>query len=105
MGGSTPVQMGCEAMLELPDSYFKEVQEKYKRRRDIFTSALKDCGFQLTAPQSAYYAFCRYDNVPALKGLASMDACFYMLKTVGVACVNGDNFYDDDGPKEQYLRF
>eukprot|EP00978_Attheya_sp_CCMP212_P027742 scaffold93622_cov49-Attheya_sp.AAC.1 len=57
----------------------------------------------------AYYLFAKYRNVPALTDKKPMEAAMYMIQTIGVACVPGDNFYGSvtASAKEgqEYLRF
>jgi aspartate/methionine/tyrosine aminotransferase len=48
-----------------------------------------------------------YTGVDKLKDKTSMEAAMYLLKEVGVACVNGDNFYGNKSEESsnKYLRF
>ena len=55
----------------------------------------------------AYYLFVDYTSVEKLKGKTSMEAAMYLLKEIGVACVNGCNFFGSTSEEtsNKYLRF
>eukprot|EP00038_Savillea_parva_P025689 m.48947 g.48947 ORF g.48947 m.48947 type:complete len:467 (+) comp7060_c0_seq1:46-1446(+) len=105
----TPLQLGAEACLKLPDTYFIQLAATYAGRRDRLARALKDAGFDVPKilPKGAYYLFVGYSSVPALKGLAPTAAAMEMTTKYKVACVPGDNFYllPEQRSKALYLRF
>jgi aspartate/methionine/tyrosine aminotransferase len=102
-----PMQYATLSYLKLPDSYFDSLAGKYQQRIHTLSDALISAGFEVIVPQGAYYLFVGYTTVPALAGMASMEAAMYMLKTVGVACVPGDNFFGNKSEEtmNKYLRF
>ncbi|KAG7337227.1 aminotransferase [Nitzschia inconspicua] len=102
-----PMQYATLSYLKLPTTYFDGLAAKYQQRIHTLSDALLLAGFQVIVPQGAYYLFVGYRNVPALAGMTSMEAAMYMLKTIGVACVPGDNFFGklSDETKNKYLRF
>jgi aspartate/methionine/tyrosine aminotransferase len=105
-----PMQYACLTYLSLPLHYFQhELRAKYEPRVRLLAATLHDVGFTVWMPQGAYYLFCQYTSVPQLAQFENhpMDAALYLLQTVGVACVPGDNFYGK-AIQEQgslYLRF
>ena len=102
-----PMQHATMTYLQMPDSYFGNLSERYKRRVQTLGNTLSEIGFQVVMPQGAYYLFVDYRQVNVLKGMDAMDATMYLLKNVGVACVPGSNFYGNkDSPEaRKYLRF
>lgn len=102
-----PMQYATLSYLTLPDSYFASLAERYQKRVRLLSDSLLATGFQVIVPQGAYYLFVGYKSVPALSSMTSMDAAMYMLKTIGVACVPGDNFFGNQTEETQnkYLRF
>lgn len=102
-----PMQVATVTYLNLPNEYFKvELPSRYHGRVQKLRSALLKVGFEASQPQGAYYVFADYRKVPNLKEMNPRTAAMHMIKTVGVACVPGDNFYGkevNDG--NQYLRF
>lgn len=109
MQAATPVQIGAEALLDsCGDDYYEGLRRKYAERRDLLVTALRTLGFEITSiPRAAYYAFCRYGEVPALRGFVKRprDAAMFLIRAVGVACVPGDVFYDKTSDNKEYLRF
>jgi aspartate/methionine/tyrosine aminotransferase len=102
-----PMQYATLSYLKLPDTYFESLAAKYQRRIRTLSDALVLAGFRVVVPQGAYYLFVGYTTVPALTGMTSMEAAMYMLQSVGVACVPGDNFFGDHSEEtmNEYLRF
>jgi len=101
----TPIQVGAQALLDIPKEYYLKMTSKYQERRDFLVQELEKLGFECTQPNSAYYAFMRFRNVPALKGFSKpIDASIFLLKEIGVATVPGDNFYYN-GHNTDYIRF
>jgi len=103
-----PVQYATLSYLALPDDYFVNLATKYHGRVSKLGEALMAKGFEVIPPQGAYYLFVNYTSVPGLVGMTSEQAAMHLLKTIGVACVPGDNFYGkkfDPTTENKYLRF
>ena len=103
-----PMQYATLSYLSLPDTYFEGLSRKYYGRVLKLGNALKSKGFGVIPPEGAYYLFVDYTSVQGLKGMSSEEASMYLLKSIGVACVPGDNFYGkelDPTTKNKYLRF
>jgi aspartate/methionine/tyrosine aminotransferase len=102
-----PVQVATLTYLQLPDEYFTvDLKERYQGRIDTLMMVLREVGFQISQPQGAYYLFGNYRGVAKLKSMDPTEACMYMVETIGVACVPGDNFYGKDLQEgSKYLRF
>ena len=102
------MQVASLVYLNLSTVYFREeLPRRYFWRMFQLLNTLTEAGFQIRArPQGAYYLFADYTCVEQIKAMAPMDAALYMLRTVGVACVPGDNFYRKDlAQGRRYLRF
>lgn len=57
----TFAQIASEAALETPQSYFDEVIEEYKERRDVFIKALQEIeGVQVTVPNGSFYCVAKF---------------------------------------------
>uniref|UniRef100_A0A0G4GPH6 Aminotransferase class I/classII large domain-containing protein n=1 Tax=Chromera velia CCMP2878 TaxID=1169474 RepID=A0A0G4GPH6_9ALVE len=100
----TPIQIGCEALLNrAPTEFYTKMAKKYEERRDFLCGELEKIGFRLAWPRAAYYAFVRYTEVPALAEFHGRprDAALFLLKEYKVACVPGDNFFFLEGEKEK----
>lgn len=87
-----PMQRGVQRALEqLPDSFYKELQQGYQQKRDLFCAALRDAGFTFTVPQGAYYVLADYTKV--FGDLAPYPAVLQMIEKIGVNAVPGDLFF------------
>ena len=52
---ATPLQHGAAAALGAPASYYQELLEQYRRRRDLLVDGLSDLGFEVYRPQGTYF--------------------------------------------------
>jgi aspartate aminotransferase len=56
-GISTPSQWAALAGLQMPLSYFAEVREEYRKRRNLLVNGLNSLGLTCDPPHGAFYAF------------------------------------------------
>lgn len=100
VGAAAPLQEAAVAGLEMPDSYYKELQQSYTKKRDIFCSYLDRINLKYSKPQGAYYI---------LVDISEFDAtddnrfCEWLCKEVGVASVPGSSFFRE--PIHHLIRF
>ncbi|MBL9077219.1 MAG: pyridoxal phosphate-dependent aminotransferase [Planctomycetes bacterium] len=89
-----PMQRGVQKALEqLPDSFYRELQQGYQEKRDRFCAALRDAGFGFTVPQGAYYVLADYGKV--FGDLDPHAAVLEMIRRIGVNAVPGHLFFAD----------
>jgi aspartate/methionine/tyrosine aminotransferase len=104
VGAPAPLQEAGAAALGLPRTYYENLANGYKARRDRLMPALTEAGFRCFRPRGAYYvmtdisAFGFADDVAFIK---------YLVKEIGVAAVPGSSFYNDprDGAKQVRFAF
>jgi aminotransferase len=97
-----PLQMGvASGIAELSSSYYIELCEKFKQKRDKLCSVLSDVGLKPMIPQGAYYILA---DATSLKGINSKEKAMFLLNSTGVASVPGSAFYHD-GAGDNILRF
>ena len=76
-----------------------EMVAEFKRRRDVFCSALNEVpGFRCALPAGAFYAFANVQET----GMDSKRLADLLLNDAGVACLDGSGFGDHG---KGYLRF
>lgn len=103
VGAAAPLQAAGAVALRMPDSYYTQLAEKYRAKRDLMLGILTDAGFNCIKPKGAYYIMTdisRFD--------AKDDVTFakYLIEKIGVAVVPGSSFYNDPaGPGSQQVRF
>lgn len=101
----TPLQKGTTRLLNAGDDVFHTMHQGYDRKRQALMAGLRQVGFQVSPPEGSYYLFANYRGVDALKDMSPMDAAMFLIETVGVASVPGDNFYRVGDEGQNYLRF
>jgi LL-diaminopimelate aminotransferase len=90
------VQIAAETALQLPDIYIKQVQEKYRQRRDFLIKGLAELGWDIPPPKATMYMW-----IPCPAGVTSAEFALNVLQTTGVVFTPGSAFGEGG---EGYLR-
>jgi aminotransferase len=102
VGAAAPLQAAGVTALGLPDSYYTEVAEHYRDRRDRMAGMLAKAGFRCSIPKGAYYimadisSFGRGDDVAFVQDLVAR---------VGIAAVPGSSFFSNPELGKDWVRF
>ena len=103
---ATPLQAAALAALNLPQSFYTQMNEDYHQRRALMSEILSDLGFVFTQPEGAYYILADYRNLPIPQAAWDADRfARWMTREVGVAVVPGPNFYANPTDGEGLIRF
>jgi aspartate/methionine/tyrosine aminotransferase len=102
VGAPAPLQEAGAAALSLPPSYYRQLAEGYRRRRDRLVPALIKAGFRCYRPRGAYYVM---TDISAFGFPDDVAFTQYLVKEVGVAAVPGSSFYNDPREGAQQVRF
>jgi aminotransferase len=102
VGAAAPLQEAGAVALSQPASYYSELSDGYRWRRDLLCEALEKVGFVFTPPQGAYYVMTDISGFGYPDDLAFAD---YLVKDVGIAVVPGSSFYSDRERGSQQVRF
>jgi len=95
-------QYGAAAGLEqLPPSFYAQLASDHQSKRARILSALRDAGFEASAPSGAYYVLAGARHIP---GTTTAEKARRLLATTGVAAVAGSAFFRP-GHGENLLRF
>lgn len=95
VGAASPLMEAACVGLEMPDSYYTEFGAHYAHMKKLFTDGLKNIGIPFTDPQGAYFVLA--DISPFIKkGQTDVDFCEQMAHKVGVACVPGTSFFNEN---------
>jgi len=100
VGAAAPLQQAAVTALELPDSYYAELQKAYTTKRSIFLDYLRRAGLKFTEPEGAYYVLI---DISALGFAHDQQCAEWMCRSVGVAGVPGSSFFPE--PRFDQLRF
>jgi aspartate/methionine/tyrosine aminotransferase len=102
VGAAHPLQVAVAAALELPATFYVELRGDYLERRDAIVAGLGECGFDVAAPQGAYYV------MAGIGGLGFDDDTVmarHLIEQAAVATVPASSFYHDPSLGRGQLRF
>jgi aspartate/methionine/tyrosine aminotransferase len=102
VGAPAPLQEAGAAALSLPGSYYAELADRYRSRRDHLIPALEKAGFHCYRPRGAYYVM---TDISAFGFANDVEFAAYLVKDVGIACVPGSSFYKHPKDGSQQVRF
>ena len=102
VGAPAPLQEAGAVALGLPQTYYTELAEKYRSRRDHLIPALEKAGFRCYRPQGAYYVM---TDISGFNFPNDVEFATYLVKEIGVACVPGSSFYKHPKDGSQQVRF
>ena len=102
VGAAAPLQDAGAAALMLPESYYVDLAEGYRQRRDKLVPALEKAGFRTFLPRGAYYVM---TDISAFGFNDDVTFCKYLVSEIGVAAVPGSSFYNDPKNGARQVRF
>ena len=102
VGAAAPLQEAGVAALGVPDSYYLQLAEGYRRRRDVLVDILERHHFTCYKPYGAYYIM---TDIAVFGFAGDVEFARYLVKEVGVAAVPGSSFYRDPAAGRTKLRF
>jgi aspartate/methionine/tyrosine aminotransferase len=102
VGAAHPLQVAIATALELPSSFYVELLGDYSERRDAIVTGLQECGFEVSAPDGAYYVMAGF----AAFGFSD-DVKFarHLIEKAAVATVPASSFYHDPSKGRHQVRF
>ncbi|MFZ0799450.1 MAG: aminotransferase class I/II-fold pyridoxal phosphate-dependent enzyme [Terriglobales bacterium] len=102
VGAPAPLQEAGAAALSLPASYYRELAERYRMRRDHLIPALEKAGFICYRPRGAYYVM---TDISGFGFANDLEFAAHLVKDIGIACVPGSSFYKHPKDGSQQVRF
>jgi aspartate/methionine/tyrosine aminotransferase len=84
----TPVQHGAVAALHAPPSFYEEMRQGYKEKRDLLAMGLKEAGFEPHIPQGTYFLMAEH---PA--AVDDRQFCRDLVVKAGVVTIPPSVFY------------
>jgi len=102
VGAAHPLQVAVAEALQFPPSFYVELLGDYQERRDAIVGGLRECGFDVTEPDGAYYVMAGIGSFGA-----SDDVAFArrLIEEVAVATVPASSFYHDPSLGRGHIRF
>ncbi len=102
VGAPAPLQEAGAAALSLPASYYRELADRYRTRRDHLLPALEKGGFVCYRPWGAYYVM---TDIRAFGFANDVEFAAYLVQEIGIACVPGSSFYKHPKDGSHLVRF
>jgi aminotransferase len=90
VGAPHPLQEAGAFALRLPASFYAELREMYRGKREMLFKSLAGAGLQCREPAGAYYIMAGIGDLGFADDVAAAD---FLLNEVGVAAVPGSSFY------------
>jgi aminotransferase len=102
VGAPAPLQEAGAVALSLPESYYRELADRYRTRRDHLVPSLENAGFHCYLPRGAYYVM---TDISTFGFANDVEFASYLVKEIGIACVPGSSFYKHPKDGSQQVRF
>lgn len=98
-----PLQYAAVAAMQLPEAYYRQMNDEYEARRARMMGILEEFHFRAQPPEGAYYVMADF-------GAWDYDGddyafSMYLTEQVGVAVVPGSSFYRTPGIAKNQVRF
>ena len=92
---ASPLQAAAATALNLPFSFFANLQSSYQSRRDRMVDVLKKVGFKVFKPAGSYFVMIDWRGVAPGRVQYDMQFAEWLIREVGVACIPASPFYQE----------
>jgi aminotransferase len=103
VGAAAPLQEAGVVAMNLPDTYYKQLEADYLERRDLMLGILDGAGFRTYKPYGAYYIMTDISDL-GFDG-DDVEIAKRLTADIGVASVPGSSFYSRPELGRTKLRF
>jgi N-succinyldiaminopimelate aminotransferase len=97
-----PFQYAVAQALGLPDSYYAQLRDDLRAKRDLMAGGLRDIGFEVYQPDGTYFVT---TDIAALGETDGVEFCRTLPDRVGVVAIPSAVFYDDKEAGRTQVRF
>lgn len=104
---AAPLQAAAATALNLPFSFFENLQMNYQSRRDRMVDILQKVGFKVFKPQGSYFVLIDWRGVAPAQITDDFQFARWLTTEVGVACIPVSPFYQESDKHlgRHYARF
>ena len=99
VGAAAPLQEAAVTGLKFGDAYYRDLQEKYTHKRDLFLRGLDDIKIAHTVPQGAYYILI---DISEFGFKSDLEFAEVLARDAGVGSVPGSSFFKEE--ENRYVR-
>ncbi|HVO94981.1 MAG TPA: aminotransferase class I/II-fold pyridoxal phosphate-dependent enzyme [Terriglobales bacterium] len=101
---ASPLQAAAATALNLPVSFFEQLQSDYQSRCDRMVAVLEEFGFKVFKPGGSYFIMIDWGGVAPAHVKDDFQFARWLTTEVGVACIPASPFYQEaDKHLGQYL--
>jgi N-succinyldiaminopimelate aminotransferase len=93
---ASPLQAAAVTALNLPFSFFENLQASYQARRDRMVDVLQKVGFKVFKPAGSYFVMIDWRGVAPRHVQDDMHFTEWLIREVGVACIPASPFYQEN---------
>jgi aminotransferase len=93
VGAAAPLQEAAVTGLKFGDAYYKQLQNKYTKKRELFLRGLDDLKIVHTVPQGAYYVML---DISEFGFESDLEFCEVLARDVGLGAVPGSSFFREN---------
>ncbi|MFQ5524028.1 MAG: aminotransferase class I/II-fold pyridoxal phosphate-dependent enzyme [Acidimicrobiia bacterium] len=98
----TPVQHGTAAALTAPASFYDQMRDGYRKKRDLLAAGLTELGFEVYPPDATYFLLADHTRF----GLGDDRAfCRHLIEEAGVVAIPPSVFYNHPAEGADLVRF
>lgn len=98
----TPVQHGGIAAMNAPQSFFDELRDTYRRKRDLLADGLTELGFNVHLPAGTYFLLAGFSSF----GFENdRQFAMHLVKNAGVVVIPPSVFYNNHDDGKRLIRF
>ena len=90
VGSPAPLQRSGVTAINLPQSYYTQLDHEYSMTREYMLATLDSVGIPYFKPQGAYYAFC---DISKFGYASDLEFTKHLVENIGVAVVPGASFF------------
>ncbi len=99
VGAAAPLQEAAVTGLQFGDEYYRDLQEKYTHKRDLFLRGLDSIGLNHTVPEGAYYILI---DISEFGFESDLEFAEVLAQKVGIGSVPGSSFFKEK--ENRYVR-
>ena len=90
---ASPLQAAAVTALNLPISFFEQLQMNYQSRRDRMVAVLQKVGFKVFKPSGSYFIMIDWRGVAPADVKDDFQFARWLTTEIGVACIPASPFY------------
>ena len=92
---ASPLQAAAATALDLPFSFFENLQLSYQARRDRMIGLLESAGFKVFKPSGSYFVMIDWRGAAPAEIENDFEFVRWLISEVGVACIPATPFYQE----------